>query len=775
MIVTREWLKEWIDIDGISTNELCKTLNSTGLEVDSLDEIRIPKGIKVGFVKSCKKHPDADKLNVCQVNLGEKVEQIVCGAKNVAEGQFVAVATVGTVLGKDFEIKEAKLRGVESNGMICSSTEIGMPKMNDGILVLDDSIGKLVLGKELSEYPLINDDVIDIELTANRGDCLSINGVARDLSASLNRSRTCPDFHDKSDRRGIGRVLKLEVGDSVDASVEYKFFELKELKFPFLYAFRLACIDHQSCNEINDYLAYATHATGVLLRSYDFMKLSTPENAEVTIALKKDEVGFDCVYCADKKLSVVGINQEKDIKAKDGKFVIVEASYIDPDLISQQKSENKIEVDDSFYRSSRGSEPNLRLGIEYVCGLSDDEEFSVYSGSEKHKKEIEKKIVKIEHKFINNFIGQDVEATIIKQILEHLGFSVREDDNSFLVTIPPYRHDVNHRQDIIEELVRIIGIDNIKAKPLNFSESIQIRNKAYKRYKKRVFIRQKAVGVGFFEAIHYFFDNKELVNEYNLEVLDEKLDIKNPITNELNTLRSTLLLHLINSASRNVKFGRKSVKLFEIGNVVDSSRKEHNRISFIFSGDIEATSVSNHGKPEQIDFYKFASLISKVVGDVELKTGEDENSLVSPYEYARVFVDGIDIGFIGRVHIKVEQKFDLPRSYICELDFNKIEYELITASSYSKFPALTRDLSLIMPKELKFSQIREYLNPVLPKEVISFAPIDIYESDELGENRSVTVKFDIQSFDETLKDEQITAIMDTILESLKEKFGIGLR
>ena len=774
MIVTKQWLKEWLDLGEITTDEICRSLNSIGLEVDALDEIRVPKGVKIGLVKECEKHPDADKLNVCQVDLGDKITQIVCGAKNVAVGQFVAVATVGTVLGKDFKIKEAKLRGVDSHGMICSSSEIGLPKMNDGIMVLDDSIGALKLGGELSEYPLLNDDVIDIELTANRGDCLSINGVARDLSASLNCSRTCPDFHFQNDRRGVARVLKFEVENDVQASVEYKFFEIKALELPFLYAFRLACIQHDSGNKITDYLAYATHSTGVLLRAYDFQKLSLPEQSDVMLSLKKDSRGFDTVYCNEKVLSVVGVNQSDDFKV-DSDFVIVEANYIDPDIISQKKSENKIEVDDHFYRSSRGSEPNLSLGLEYLCGLAKENELSVYAGSHKYKVEIESKIVKVEQAFINNFIGQEIEAVRISQILEHLGFVVNHVEDAFVVTIPPFRHDVNHQQDIIEELVRIIGIDNIKAKALNFTESIQIRNKAYEGFKKRIHFRHKAAGVGFFEAIHYFFDNRELMEKYNLELIDSKFDLKNPITNELNTLRSTLLLHLINSASRNMKFGKKSVKLFEIGKTVNFKREERSRISFIFSGEVEAGSVSNHGKPEVIDFFKFSQLVSKTVGEIELQTGSDENRLVSPYEYARVFIGGEDVGFIGRVHVKIEQEFDLPRSYICELDFDKLKYEKVSAVSYSKFPALTRDLSLIIPKSIKFNEIRSHLNEVLPTEVIGFSPMDIYESQELGDSQSVTVKFEIQSHDKTLEDEEITTIMSDILEGLKEKFGIGIR
>jgi len=189
MIISRNWLSEWLDISGVTSETLLKTLNSIGLEVDSFKEIRVPKNIVVGYVKSKIKHENAEKLSVCQVDVGGETLQIVCGAKNVEAGQYVAVSLIGAVLPNGLEIKPAKLRGVESFGMICSATELGLAKTNDGIMVLDSSIGELVLGKELREYEIFNDDLIEIELTANRGDCLSILGMARDRGAALDLPR----------------------------------------------------------------------------------------------------------------------------------------------------------------------------------------------------------------------------------------------------------------------------------------------------------------------------------------------------------------------------------------------------------------------------------------------------------------------------------------------------------------------------------------------------------------------------------------------------------
>ncbi|MCH9813948.1 MAG: phenylalanine--tRNA ligase subunit beta, partial [Epsilonproteobacteria bacterium] len=282
MIVTKAWLNEWIELDGNTTDDICKSLNAIGLEVDAVNKLSIPEGVKVGFVKACEKHPDADKLNVCQVDLGDEEVQIVCGAKNVAQGQHVAVATIGTVLGDDFKIKKAKLRGVESSGMICSATEIGLPDINDGILELDESIGVLTLGKQLTEYTLLNDDIIEIELTANRGDCLSVYGVSRDLSASLGLEKKNPNSHFVEDPKGIANIFQFEIEGDIESGIEQKFFEVQKIVLPLLYQFRLACIDHKSTHILHDYLTYATQATGVLFRAYDFDKLVKSDDTVVS-------------------------------------------------------------------------------------------------------------------------------------------------------------------------------------------------------------------------------------------------------------------------------------------------------------------------------------------------------------------------------------------------------------------------------------------------------------------------------------------------------------
>ena len=224
MIITRNWISEFIDISKISTNDICKTLNSIGLEVDSVKKIDIPETIVIGKVLKCEKHPNADKLSLCQIDIGDKIEQIICGAKNIDVNQYVPVATIGTILNNNLEIKKAKLRDIESFGMVCSSSELGLSEMGDGILILDDSIGELKIGKSLREYEIFNDDIIEIELTANRGDCLSIYGIARELSTAFNIQLKKIENFDYEGKMGIGRVLYVSSDNNINSSLFYKAF-----------------------------------------------------------------------------------------------------------------------------------------------------------------------------------------------------------------------------------------------------------------------------------------------------------------------------------------------------------------------------------------------------------------------------------------------------------------------------------------------------------------------------------------------------------------------
>jgi len=772
MIITRAWIQEFIDISKISTEDICKTLNSIGLEVDSVNKIKIVDNVVVGQVTKKEKHPDADKLSVCQVDLGDQTVQIVCGAKNVKKGQFVPVAVVGCKLSADFKIKKAKLRGLDSHGMICSSTEIGLPKLNDGILELDDSIGELVLGKELNEYKLFNDDIIEIELTANRGDCLSINGVARELSTYYKLPFNEFEKNLNYNEIGIGQVIEIECDSNTDSSLLYKAVDFSEFKLPILQKIRVGTIEKYNDNDIQNVLNYTTHTNGVLFNAYAKDETDVIDDLLV-LHIKKDEQGFDSVY-GKKLLSTIGVEANK-IKNKETTFII-EANYTDPDLLSKKIFENKRKTGDVFYNSSRGSEPHIVQGIDYFTTLISTFGAKIYKGSESFIEDKEKITIDINTKKVNAIIGQTVPKAKIEIILSSLGFKVKDGGNSVLsIQIPLYRHDIKNIADVTEEIVRIIGIDNIKSKPLMIEEVKRVNQTSNDLIKKNK-LRSRAISTGFFETLTYVFSSRENLEKYGFETVAIKKDILNPITQELNTFRTTLLLNLVEASSSNFKLGLKKVALFEIGTIFDKNRDESKKISFIYSGDKEEECFTNAGKPEELSFFEFAKKVLNVTGEFEIVPMDTmPNKFIHPYQNGNIIIDGKVVGYISKLHPSIASEFDLPSSFIAEINFDAIKNELVKTEHFSKFQSSKRDLSIITPKDMPYSKIKEIIRNIKDDNIKQFNLVDIYSDDKLGVNESLTIRFVLQKDDKTMDETDITSTMAAILETLNKKLGIGLR
>ena len=772
MIITRTWIEEFIDIRKISTDDICKTLNSIGLEVDSLEQVSIAPKVVVGKVLEKVKHPDADKLNICQVDIGLETVQIVCGAKNVDAGQFVPVAVVGCRLSPDFKIKKAKLRGVDSNGMICSSTELGLAKLNDGILELDDSIGELILGRELSEYSLLNDDIIEIELTANRGDCLSINGVARELSAYYNIPLKTFEKNISNTEIGIGQILDIKTNE-IDASLIYKAVDLKDFKLNIMTKLRTAIIGKfEENNNIKNTLTYATHCTGVVLNAYEKNKAKEDENLSF-LEIKKDENGFDTVY-GKEVLSTVCIDHKK-IDNNETDFII-EASYQNPEKLSMKVFETKINTGEIYYKSSRGSEPDISYGIDYLTTFLSSFGAKIHKGRKSFTEDKEKTTLDVSIPKVNAIIGQDIPKLEIVRILASLGFEVRDIlDNILNVKIPFFRHDIKNIADITEEIVRIIGIDNIQAKPMAIDEVNRINHTTHDLIKKNK-LRAKACENGFDETLTYVFASRESLEKYSFPVVKEDLEILNPIVKELNTYRTTIVLNLIEACASNYKIGAKSTSFFEIGTIFDENRNESRKISFIQTGANELEDVSNSGKPENIDLFKFAKKILNTIGKFELEPMTNiNNNFIHPYQNANVIVDGKNIGYISKVHPSVCEDYDLSDTFIAEIDFEAIKNDLVTTKSYSKFQASKKDLSIITPKTLAYKEIKDVINSLDDSNIKQYNLIDVYSDENLGENESLTIRFVLQNDEKTMEEEDITASMNNILEALDSKLSIGLR
>jgi len=776
MIVTKSWLNEWIDLNGLSTEEIAKTFNSIGLEVDRIHEYRVPSKIVFGRVLECEKHPDADKLNVCQVDIGSSIRQIVCGASNVRAGLNVVVAVLGAEMPGGLTIKPVKLRGVDSDGMICSAGEIGLPDLGKGIIELDASIGEFKLGDEVSTNKYFNDDLIEIELTANRGDCLSIRGVARDLSAAFNRPIKEYSSADNDEKRGIGRILALSHEKDLDVNLSYKALDLKELEVPLLVALRMAQIEENRDSDIETMLLYVTQSTGVILRAYNHSFFCSDDEKIAKVTLSEDEHGYACIK-GDETASTIGIRQNDVSKAiSTNGTILLEASYIPPDIISKKMSESKIESGPMFYKTSRGSEPELNSGISFCIDLIEaHSNSSTYGGQIELSNTHQEKIVIVTKQEIDDIIGAVIDKNLVANILKNLGFDTsKSSTDNFVITVPQFRHDIVNKQDIVEEIVRMVGIDNIPSKPFILTEDNRLEDN-YFEYKKRSIFRHRAAQSGFFESVHFVFDEKKVLNSYGFETTKNELELLNPIVQTLDTLRPTLLTGLLKAASNNVKNGYASVRLFEIGSVFSPNREESYKMAMLFSGDKESEALSNAGKPSKIDFAYFVQKISDIIGAVELREFKTTHTLSHDYQSAEVLVNGISIGELFRVHPNVEKAYDLETTFICELDFAKIPYGLKKAIKTSKYQASFRDLSLLMPLSMSYDKVKSVIEKNATKELVRFYPVDKYSDESLGENMSLSIRFVLQSHEKTLEEEDITSSMDTILKSLESELGIGLR
>jgi len=748
MIVTRKWLEEFINLDRISTETIIETLNRIGQEVESYTKYDIPQNVVIGKVIECQKHPNADKLNVCKVDVGDEVLQIVCGASNVVNAEYVVVAKIGAVLPGNFKIKKAKLRGVESYGMICAAREIGLPDFHDGILTMDESLGKLEIGKWAGEY--LNDEVIELGVTANRGDCFSIYGIARELSAGLNVDLQGKEYFYNELQEGIGRVVNISKSE-----LKYSSHLLRGLKGTFnsnvKIDLRLAICNIEAKKDSDKLLKYATHATGVLLVLSNLGEISF-----------ENEKGVD-IYETISGEYLVGI--KNSIKLEDDNSFIINANYIEPEYVSEIVFINGLKTDEYFFRASRGSNPDLKFGMNYFLN---EAKLLVYAGEIDLSKEFEAKFIKISIKELRDIIGYDIAEKAVVDILKKLQFEIEVLSEDVLrVKVPEFRSDIKNIQDIAEEVLRVYGIDEVLSKPLEFEEKNRINDNII-AHEILNSLRLKAVANGFYEVIHFVFDDKERLKKYGFEVMDENLDLINPIVKELDTLRTTLLLQLLEDISRNKANGYKRVFLFTIGSVYDRERNEKTKLAFVLNGFEDYENPINHGKPQKVSFKTLVDKLSQIIGEFEL-VENDSHPIAHPYQNAKIVKDGKIIGVLAKLHPKVAKDFDIDDTYFAEIEIAPKESKKL-AKDINKFPKVTRDLSLVVDKAISYKEIFDIINKLELNELVEFYPIDIYD---LGESNSITIRFVIQG-QKTLTDEEINAIMDKILKALNEK-GIKLR
>ncbi len=744
--------------------KLCEDLSRLGLEVESCIPCVAPKNVVVGKVLEKAPHKNAEKLSVCQVDVGKEVLPIVCGAKNVASNQFVPVALKGAIIGST-TIAKTELRGVESHGMICSSIELGFPKINDGILELDESVGELVLGKELNEYAPFNTHVLEISLTPNRGDCLSVLGIAREISAFYNtplKPIKALNFTPKSD------LITLSAGENIESHLAYYLVCNHSLKTPLKVKLSLAHNNALSGNDLNNFIEFSTHFSGVIMNAYSLN--ATP----IDLSVKNDENNLESVYINHQKRSTIAIKHQdqKDLS----EYLLLEASYIDPISLSLKLhalKDKTLQKDNALiYRSARGSNPNLSDGLNFLSAHLK----ATILESKQTKHALKDRTLQFQLEDITEILGLAVEEEKIQGILKSLGFkvSIKEPNSKpqiLEVVVPNFRHDIKTIQDIAEEILRFVGIDNLVSKPLHCVSS-KNSNPHYDTHRFFENLKHKALACGFKEVIHYVFYSKEKQQKLGFEVLEDPLELQNPITTELNTLRTSLVCGLLDASLRNKNLGFKSIALYEKGSVYNSKREEIQKLGFLASG-LQKKESYPDAKGKAWDFYSFAECVSKVIGDFSLEKLTTQTPINHPYQSAKIIQNHEIIGVIAKIHPKVIQELDLFESYYAEIDAFKLKRPAMLLKPFSIYPSSVRDLTLIIDENTAFSRIKKALKDAQIPNLSEILPLDIFK--ESHNSIALSVRCVIHSLEKTLNDEEVNSAVQKALEILEKEFNARLK
>ncbi len=665
--------------------------------------------------------------------------QIVTNDQNVMINDFVPLATVGTQL-KSGLISIGNLRGIDSFGMLLATEEFGLPRISTGVTILDDSIGKLIIGRELSEYKIFNDTIIEVELTPNRGDCLSIYGIAKDLSVAFNRNL----FNKSQD------IL----GDSSNEFINYPNFNIAHLSYSDIKKASLLIIQRlilsgktiNPNSNISSFLNYASLSTGVIFKESSNKLETQPKIIDSILYFGESQIGIFSPKIQNSNL--------------------IEVSYIESNYISDLVFNKKLKTDSDFYNSSRGSEPDINFGISFLSKIIKLETIAHFYNFSKNKN-IDINILKI-----CEFTGLKLEQNEIITILKNLGFAIEQiNRENFKLTVPKRRPDISNWQDVSEEILRIIGIARVESRPFVFSEKRR-DNKTSNRFKTKSLIRNRAMALGFSETIIYLFGQESKFKKYGFETINGTQKLLNPIIDTMDALRPTMTIGLLEATERNLNFGKNRVALFEIGRVFNSDRTEREIATFIFSGDISVASMQNSGKPTQIDFYKFAEYILSIFNADEVRETVASSKVHHSYQIANIFRQNKKIGILYKLNERVARDFKLKTTYLAEIELNEIELEIKEAKAYSKYQSSWRDLSLVIPTNLNYREISDAIAELNILDLKSYNPIAIFP---LENSNSLTIRFYLQSMEKTLSEQDLNNITDQILKKLATKFSVSIR
>ena len=815
MNISYKWLKEYVDFD-LTAQQVCDALTSTGLEVDALEEVQSIKGglkgLYVGKVLTCEAHPNSDHLHVTTVDLGKgEPSQIVCGAPNVAAGQKVIVADLGCVLydgDQEFVIKKSKLRGVESNGMICAEDEIGVGSSHDGIIVLPDDA---VVGTPAAEYYHLESDwLIEVDITANRADGLSHWGVARDLYAWLKSNGYETKMHRpdcsafKVDNHDLPVEVTIENQDACKryACVSVTDCEVKES--PEWLKNKLTTIGLRPINNIVDITNYIMMAYGQPLHTFD---ADMVKGHKIVVKTMREGTPFQTLDGEEHKLSDrdLAICNAEDPMCIAGVFggkgsgtyettknVVLESAYFHPTWIRKSARRHGLSTDASF-RFERGVDPNgtiyalkqaAILCQELAGGKVSMEVCDVYPEPMKNA------VVELNYEYVHNLVGKVIPVETIKAICESLEMKVLgETSEALTLEIPAYRVDVQRPCDVVEDILRIYGYNNVEI-PTQLKGSLVIKGDEDQKHKLANLVSEQLVGAGFNEIL-----NNSLTKAAYYDENDKLVRIMNPLSSDLNVMRQTLLFGGLESIQHNVNRKRQNLRFFEFGNVytfdpekqndddpMQAYKEQYHAALWLTGKRVEGSWAHAN---EDSNFYELSAYVENILRRIGVKPGmivrkKSENPIFS----AGMSIENrggkllIEMGIISK---KLLKQFDLSAPvYYAELNWTAlmkvIKKNEVLYTEISKFPAVSRDLALLVDNTVEFAQIEQIARQTEKKLLKKVELFDVYEGDKLpAGKKSYAVNFILQDEEKTMGDKQIDAIMQKLIANIKKQLNAELR
>lgn len=789
-----EWLKEYSNID-VSTKELADRLTMTGSKVETIEQRGNDiKNVVVGKILEIEKHPDADKLIVTKVNVGDEIVQIVTGANNVKVGDIVPVAKNGSELPGDVKIKTGMLRGIESCGMMCAVTELGLDladypgQIEHGIMILPQDYEKF-LGKEIVDVLNLKEDILDFEITSNRPDCLSIEGLGREVAATLGEEFINPHKLLNEVQTKQGDFIKVDI-EATDLCYRYIARKLNNVKIgpsPEWMKRRLKACGIRSINNIVDITNYVMLELGQPMHAFDINSISgqhivvrRAKNEEIITTLDGEEHKLDdsmlVIADEEKPVAVAGVMGGLNSEIEDNtETVIFESAVFNGGNVRltakklgiRTESSGRFEKGLPAENAIRAINRAIELAEQIGAGIAENTIIDIYPTKQ------ETKTLKFEPDKVNNLLGTNISKEEMIKILDKLEIKLEGE----ILKVPFFRVDIERTADIAEEILRINGYDKLESSLINAESTIGLKNKPQKLVDR---IKELLVNKGFSEMYSYGFISPTDFEKCNIEIDNSVIKLKNPLGEDFSLMRTSMLPTVLQSVATNYNKKNKNVQLFEIGKVF--SDIEGNILKGEVPTEEQKLAFAVYG--ENADFYIIKGIIENIleVSNIQRYQLEREiqNTSMHPGKTAKIMIGKDAICMFGEVHPQVTENYGIgEKVYFAVLDTAKLAKYGKDNKKYSpipKYPAVERDIAIIVDEEIEAGQIERVIAKRAKNILEKIQLFDIYRNEKLGVNKkSMAYSLIFRSKDRTLTDEEITETMNKILLDLENELNANLR